>query len=121
MKAARSLLDEPVPPWRGFSPVESEKTTPLATTGGSGTDMDSEIHMGISDGFSFSTPNWKAMSCGAIPENDVPALTGLTLEQVKSAAPPTGRDRRSALALSGANDRTQSQLPIVSGPIRAWS
>jgi citrate lyase beta subunit len=28
----------------------------------------------------------KAMSCGAIPESEVPALTGLTLEQVKSAS-----------------------------------
>jgi len=28
----------------------------------------------------------KAMSCGAIPESDVPALTGLTLEQVKTGS-----------------------------------
>src|SRR6185295_4872394 len=61
VNAARSLALEPVPPCRGFSPVETENTTPLATTGGSGTDIDSEIHIGTSEGFSFSTPSWNAM------------------------------------------------------------
>jgi len=27
----------------------------------------------------------RAVSCGAIPESDLPALTGLTLEQLRSA------------------------------------
>jgi hypothetical protein len=28
----------------------------------------------------------RAMSCGAVPESDIPALTGLTLEQLRSAS-----------------------------------
>lgn len=52
-----------------FADVHPENTIPLTTTGGSGTDMDRDTHMGSNTGFPFSTPNWKPKT---LPESDMP-------------------------------------------------
>src|SRR2546426_1181560 len=55
--------------WTVFSPVWTAYTTSFATTGGSGTCMSREIHVGINDNFSPSLDTWNAITlpCGASP------------------------------------------------------
>src|SRR5579884_1254561 len=69
-----ALLKRPLAStWVTFSPVDSAKTSPFATTGGSGTDRFPDIQAGVSTGFPPSLVTLNAMM---LPWAASPWVTG---------------------------------------------
>jgi GxxExxY protein len=71
VQAIRSFRVAPIPLWRGFSPLAKANTMPLAMTGGSGTAMSLETHIGSATGLASFRLSRKAMM---LPLSDIPYI-----------------------------------------------